>query len=470
MRWSTALFPPFACSHSMLNLQHSCNNAIFFLLHYGRLNRMSSSPISAVELDIQTQEWEIRYRKLEELVAEREKTSDDNNVADEDFISRSMIVTAGRLGTLQLQTSSMGQAMYQHVQRKLCTDAVQRHHDKILQSMAKRSPDASAVIAAPSPATHDVDAFFEEYPECMRENWMEEDSDDEEGSDGDEVQVLTAIENKAQGVAKKIKSGPQQQQLSSQHQQSKMVQKKPESAPQRPISARGRQSAVTGAANMPSAPNPPSSRSNNPYQNVSRSDPAARARPGRPSGMTQAQEENFQYTPPSQADTVSHTWDNRNTLGSAPAMNYHHNNPYHQQQVQVRSQQPQHHQQAPVPSNPYGGRQVPQYGSSNNDHSWEDHRNQQNPFFTAREVAQGQAGDDVAPPPSRDHGAGMYGSASYHHPEDPSSLTTARGGGPNIPDSLRRKFQVPKRVSEVSDNIFVGHSLCLFPSISTQCC
>ena len=115
---------------------------------------------------------------------------------------------------------------------------------------------------------------------------------------------------------------------------------------------------------------------------------------------------------------------------------------------------------------------------NNNNDAWTDHRNQYNPFQTAREVAQVEQNHPHRNPYSSSHNTSrhpprpspgttaqqpqqqrwqqeqhhQYGYADQNYHEN--NISTAEGihsgavvvgGGPFIPDSLKRKFQPPKK-------------------------
>lgn len=125
-------------------------------------------------------------------------------------------------------------------------------------------------------------------------------------------------------------------------------------------------------------------------------------------------------------------------------------NPYLQQQnthaPQPPPRQPQYQQQ-PGGTRHNAWEQQQQQQQSNNSAAWDSFHSQQNPFQTAREFA--QVGGDSGP---SYHQGNDYQSmnqqqqqynpyAKQQPPQEPQQQIRA----PNIPDSLKRKFQPPKR-------------------------
>jgi fidgetin-like protein 1 len=403
---------------------------------------MSTSPKSTTDIDVQVEEWEIRYRKLEESL-------DEGAQNDASFLVRSMIASAGRLGSLQLQTDPVGQALYEHVQHEISNDVLQRRRDAVLQKMAQNIP-VTSVSTHPSPQTYDVDAFFDEYPECMRKDLADDCDEDESSSSEDEVQDITP-----QGREPKRQMQPGQMQP--QHHRSMQGSGPPVN---RPGSARGRLANDT-ISSIAAATPPVTSSRNNPYQKVTRLN--ERSPPG-----------NFEYNPPPQEEAIKSSWDNQHVGRSVPPPSL---NPYSYPQEQPY----QTHPRPPPNSHPSSAEGPPSRGSeqrnntvSTNLGSWEQHANyQQNPFFTAREVAQGMAGDPNdkgAGQRSRDSfmGASSASSNRYCGPPLRQAMDEPRGGGPSIPDSLRRKFQPPKRMLDSSEvSLGVETSLRMLYALSS---
>lgn len=379
----------------------------------------------STDLDVQVEEWELRYLQLEESL-------DKETEHEVSFIARSMITTVGRLGSLQLLTDPIGQALYEHVQQELSNNAVQHRQDILLQKMAQAIPDTT-VIARPSPATHDVDAFFDEYPECMRLDWMGTSDEDEwssssrssSRSDEDPVQDVTPKEPVPKRPKQPLHPFPSQ----------------PSGDPvQRPASARGRLVHDSLPSTAPPVTMAPSR--TNPYETVARS--KAKSPPS-----------SFQYTPPTQTETRPTSRDHPNGARSLPPL-ARNQNPFQQQPLQQQQvyQRPLSHYNDPsvVPAGP-PSRGTSQWNTnvSNNRDSWEDHtHHQQNPFLTAREVKQGMVGSDpyetVPDQRSWDTTASSGYANQYAPPMGPTAEVSR--GGPSIPDSLRRKFQPPKRMAE----------------------
>jgi len=501
---------------------------------------MSISPTSTQDLDVHVEEWEIRYRKLEEslLLRENDQTTNDNRKQsndgintpnyhhhdhyEESFVAQSMITMAGRLGSLQLQaTDSMGQAMCDYVQNELLRgDAIQRRQDVILQKMASKITTRGSVVAIhdggngngssnyttttyPSPSTCDVDAFFEEYPECAQcqdydTSWNDDDESSDDDNDDNENEKESRgnnnhrIEPKAMSskepTSKKLKTrvedvvvteGEKDQPSSSFH--------------ERPMSARGRKS-------METVPPPPSSSSssmmtasnmsrasNNPYQNVARSklpSSSLQQEHHRQQQQQQQRQPQFHYPPPPQTAAVgaatSSAWDNHDAGADLP-MNRNSNHSKHSQH-----RQPSHHQplsstadRSSAPHHPQGStsRVGPFHQKTSHGRSdpWEDSQisRASHPsvpgFCSAKELAQGgmvgnskdsTSWDHHSPSPREIRTTVTTSSRSTSNdycysyvppPESgipPNDVQPRQGGGPSIPDSLRRKFQPPKRIGD----------------------
>lgn len=245
-------------------------------------------------------------------------------------------------------------------------------------------------------------------------------------------------------------------------------------------------------SSMPPPPPPP------PSIDLHGNNGASSSRPPSRSGLENNRPNNnntFSYTPASQ-DTVSST--NRNGGGQATTTTHRQQPDQHmapppppapsttnwgQTQPPVTrnpyapaSRQQQHPQQAPMYYPPSSNAATHAVSAvQNNQAAWDNHRHQQqNPFQTAREMADaGQLSvrnnhnrpeQPPAPQPSRSTAATRqwgqppqqqqhpsdYG-YSYHQENNNGYLEDDGGGsvvpsGPNIPESLKRKFQPPKRV------------------------
>jgi hypothetical protein len=88
--------------------------------------------------------------------------------------------------------------------------------------------------------------------------------------------------------------------------------------------------------------------------------------------------------------------------------------------------------------------------NNNNSYSWDDFRSQQNPFQTARELAQAAGGGGVGGGENNDSPQGSdYRSMNQQHQHNPYARPpqpeSQQFRPQSIPDSLKRKFQPPKR-------------------------
>ncbi|KAL3944615.1 MAG: hypothetical protein SGBAC_001327 [Bacillariaceae sp.] len=261
----------------------------------------------------------------------------------------------------------------------------------------QKSPESREVSSL------DLDAFFEEYPECMKVLPVTDSADDSDSDDSDVVEVISAPRPRKNS---KLANPNQEPGFPSTQPQKNSNQNSNMAALQQQQQQQNR--AIS-----------------NPYQNRVHPNNGNSRFDARfnPYAKSAAQSSAFVYTQDGQDQS------NIEARNNAPNR-------------QLR----QHHQQQPHI-----------YGNPIANCSWDNHQQQQNPFQTAREIAHSHEDqNDVqnhAPPPSNE------GWNNYHDPNhryaSPHNAypPVAEEGeplarrGPSIPDSLKRKFQPPKRVA-----------------------
>jgi hypothetical protein len=314
------------------------------------------------------EEWLLKYGQ----VKERLKNDENDESKAHELLSAAIAARAGFAGGLQcalMEETGNVEALtelWNHTLWEIDRDAAAQVGP--LVSLAKASSDCklSADVVDEEVAGADVDAFFDDYPECVRENWDESDTDEDESDE--EIQQVQPYSKKmaaASEPSRRSESYPQHQDMDV------VVVEKVQPAPtdHNPLY----QQAPTARAGAP----------RNPYMQQNRDDIAA--------------------------------------------------NPLH----------PKQH-----PANG-GKRDTRGQNSSNNAASWDDFRSQQNPFQTAREYARISAenepqGNERQPQPSYPQ------HNPYNKPPEAQEPQQQQIGGPHIPESLKRKFQPPKR-NEVSE-------------------
>jgi hypothetical protein len=214
-----------------------------------------------------------------------------------------------------------------------------------------------------------IDAFFDDYPKCVRQDWEDSESDE---SDDDEERV--------QPQSKKMATAPASDERSA-----------------LPSTQQRSDLAVVVEKVQPSQAE----------SHFSYTEPAPMAAPQNPYGQ---QQPTFQAAPP------------------PPLM--------HQQQRQ---------QQQTVSS------RYNTWEQNSNNASWDDFRSQQNPFQTARELAQVGGDNNNSQQQGNDYRSMNQQQQQQHHnpyARQPQQQEPQHIRAPNIPDSLKRKFQPPKRGAE----------------------
>lgn len=397
------------------------------------------------------EEWLARYRDVTNSL-EAAATDDDQHAAL--LYAASLAVRAGRQGALQCaqleskEDLTIGQLL-EHTRREMDEEASTSIQLKLVKKLASSrlevvdvDDDDSLLQQQDVDVDADVDAFFDEYPECIRSDWnqisqqVESDDDDDEDENDSPPKAAPAMKDRRL-------SPPSHEYVESKN------------AP--PL----RESTSASYKNQSSSPTLPTPIVRNPYQQQQQQQtPQSHAPPRNPYANKTREDTNnqFSYTqasqpgrppsnpPPAASRPSSSSWDNHPSSAGFGAGSGGNSVP--------------HHRNPPPPS------------VSNNHSSWEDHRNQQNPFQTAREFAQAGGGADEAKDgtnhrrraqdkqqqqaPQQNSGQDQRGPNTtnpYQNPysqRPPSYAEDANegppmAGGPSIPPSLTRKFQPPKR-------------------------
>ena len=398
----------------------------------------------------ENEEWIARYRKLQNSL-EQIKTNDESNHNDW-LVAATLVTRAGRLGMLQCATRDQGENtpsienLLDQTKHEMDLDAASPKELLLLERLA------AAAAAAPQNnhldvqsqtsnvkedicTAVDVDAFFEEYPECVKPSWdnRSEEVMDSSSDDDSETEVVeqrprkdTKEESHPQQVIDVDESSNNRQRPHSLNPLAQ-AQQQQQQQQQRPPSSSGRTQ-------------PRNPIVNNPYGNTRTQVP-----PRNPYQTTQ-HSNSFSYTPSTQPKADQSSSDNHNLLQNKNNNKNKNNN------------MPRGNQRYRPPSS-YNA-------SSLNRSSWEEHQNQQNPFQTARELAQIEEptnkndNNNSRNQERQDSGNWNQGQSNpYQNPYSRNNGTirndtvdeeaTHVRGGPSIPQSLQRKFQVPMRNNEV---------------------
>ena len=325
----------------------------------------------------QHEEWHSLYRKA--------------LLNGDDSVSFQLITRAGRIGTLQCAALSTKdnshsiQALLRHTQEEMDVDA--GTSSRSLFRQLERNITSVPSKEKPTSATQlDVDAFFEEYPECQKQNW--DDKDYQESSDDESEEEDENL----------IKSRP--------NKDAKIMQSDP-FIPQQTINAQGNRLA-------------------NPYHKAQTKHPVG---PQRAVDLTRESNDAFRYTPASQQQSQER----------APPLGHQFHPTNSGRNTLPDKRQAHRNTNYVAPSTNTG-----QYSS------WENHQNHQNPFQTAREMAQIEEPSNNDQKSSWNEQKVNNNRNPYVAHQPPSAEDTIIRGGPSIPESLKRKFQPPKRVGESS--------------------
>jgi hypothetical protein len=396
-----------------------------------------------------SEEWLARYRDVTNSL---EAAADDDQHAAL-FHAAALAVRAGRQGALQCaqlenkEDLTIGQLL-EHTQREMDQEVATSIQLKLVEKLAFSrvevvdvDNDDSLLQQQHQDVDVDVDAFFDEYPECIRSDWdkisqqVESDDDDDEDENDSPPKAAPAIKDRrlsppSHGYIESKNNAPPLGECTSasyKNQSSNPTSKNP--IPRNPYQQQQQ--------------TPQHAPPRNPYANASREDTnnqfsyTQASQPGRPPSAST----------PGASRPSSSSWDDHPSSAGFGAGSGGNSVPYH--------------------------RNPPPPSVSNNHSSWEDHRNQQNPFQTAREFAQAGGGADQAkddgtstnhrrraqdkqqeaPQQNSRHDQRGPNANPYQNPysqQAPSYAENANegppmAGGMSIPKSLTRKFQPPKR-------------------------
>lgn len=350
---------------------------------------MSSSSQKDVSYDELSSLYEaclLDYRKVSETPKENRNNAD--------FCRQSLQARVELLGAVQCAAMEAGpdnrylaQALLEQTTRDLDQDAASPEQVQALETLLPKM-DAQVKRLPLQKVQVDVDSFFQVYPECKR-------VDDSDESDSD------SSEDEEEGSATRHRK------------------KKPTVA------------AIGGAKNdangrpVPTAPS-------NPYASKKNSD-------ARGQGATSNQSA-IDLTEDSAEATSAYD----PSFNPAPA---HYHPPNYQQPQRsappVQQQSWEGQQRMPPPAQQsWAGQQPQPRMAPSAQQAWEDHNRKQNPFQTAREFAfAGDQANSNDPAPQQAMGYNPY---AQQQPNSPPPEQ------PIIRDSLKRKFQPPKRVAATS--------------------
>lgn len=475
----------------------------------------------------QNEEWIIRLQNLKE--EEEESLKGTNGVLLRDPATKAhlaatrTILHTARLANLQCasfayreqgserKASLKTDKLFLHVQEAF--DIEQEHHQSILDSILPETVDESSQKQKPETnvsqsfptddnlcTSIEVDAFFEEYPECGRtaqetidyysESDTDSDSDEEEKhhaksrrrerrtqSSQDIVSTTVDLieaasepletQPDAQNKAQRDKTQSHLQELKTQtpafkdnqpetlNQQGKNLQAKP-------LSANNNHGNIDSSSSA-SIKNPYSNRnSSHVHGSGTAIDPSSSATNN--DGMNNNYNNHDTAHRPNIMGSnrvVSQGIKRQNSFPSDNQRNTERSNASNAQQSQIAAN-PYHRNRPQTTNQGYSRNNFHGREDSNSNDAWRDHRNQTNPFQTAREVALAEEnhphrdpyrhrGGDTRPRPQHSYnnpyghdfqGPNSNPSDNYQNDDnDPAPI----GGGPYIPESLKRKFQRPKR-------------------------
>jgi hypothetical protein len=236
---------------------------------------MTMTTTTPIDYATQNEEWLAQYRHVQDSL--------DDDAGDVAF---ALVTRAGRLGALQCALDgdnddedhettlpSMIRTFLEQTQHEMDCDAASAQQLELLELLA---PQAATTTTTKTTTTSqnaasqttsctdvDVDAFFEEYPECTRSDWDQvcnnEVSDSEEDSDEEEVRprkdARSSSRDDSRATIDLISNNPRQPLQQALHQQH---QPQPQQHPPAATHARG---------NSVNPPRPSSVPISNPYQN-----------------------------------------------------------------------------------------------------------------------------------------------------------------------------------------------------------
>jgi hypothetical protein len=379
----------------------------------------------------------LKYRKVLEKF-ESNQNQQDENVLNK-LTAAAVAARTARIGALQcalqdasssnMEMGALGQLM-EHVQVEMERDATSIEQMKALDAMIPKL-NKNVPRLALQPVQVDVDAFFEDYPECIPPDWNQAESESED--EGDSYR-------KSQDSSRRTK---QHDDTSSRQVKVAAQQAHAQDAPQQ------RPTCAAAQIQRPTTARP------NPY--ATKPKVAAVAAAPAPIDLT------TQHNAPNQQPAFHH---------SHQQQNQHRHQPPPRPPPQKYAPPPPTSYQRPMPplrNNPADSRQT----------AWDDHCTSNNPFQTAREYARADDGgggkknqdqynnnnynrggdaqvsnpypQQVPPPqqqqPYRPQAPVGGGGGGYNNPYARAGSENPAPEQPLIRESLKRKFVLPKRGS-----------------------
>ncbi|KAG7363986.1 cell division cycle protein 48 [Nitzschia inconspicua] len=507
----------------------------------------NNNPLLPIDYASQNEEWMLIYDRLEEQLAalhERDITGNDNDAEEtttetcEEIANLESMLLAARIGRLTNITCAMMDSNASQGKNNTNRNALKQYLIKTQQEFdtlpeqpliklltMKSNKDQSNdndninMMESTNPLEEEdlttelqVDAFFEEYPECMRSDYGiggcndsdtdNDDNDDDVSCDSSSDRTKASSQGKpptkSQRLEKKPKSMPTSQQNESANASI------PPARPNLPSPLPKQPTAIIDLVDENVTIWPVSEQNDSLQSSLQNSFEQPISRPPTRDGTENNRPNTFNYTPASQ-DTMATAigLESTKTVDQQPSQtqwkpqpNTNNNLP---PSTGLSTNWGQTHQgttTAPTKAtaNPYATKRpqaltysqipppcsVPPSASSiHNQTAWANHCHQQNPFQTAREMADAehnsfrntnhpqepmtsqhhalpgntqprssmrQWGQQPTPPqPPTDYGFSYQG-----HGEQPED--SVANSGPHIPESLKRKFQPPKRLANNNTN------------------
>ena len=466
----------------------------------------------------QNEEWIIRLQNLKEEEEESLQESQTDPATKAHSAATRTILHTARLANFQCasfayrEQDSRGKAcletdrLFLHVQQAF--DIENDHHQSILdnilpdpidESSQKQKLETNASQSVPADdivcTSIEVDAFFEDYPECGRvaqatSSYFDEsdtggDSDDEKNhqvkppqrkrrtQSSQEIASMTV--DLVEAASEPLETQPDKsvQNTAQPPEQEPKAQTQSKIRKAKPLSANNNHGNINSSSSAPIK---------NPYSSQV---PNGNAQPS--SSIPPSHDSNTAIDLSSSTtnnDNITNSFNNKtivnrqNTVESNSAISQGANRPsaFPSNNIQRNDEwsNPNNTQRRQINSNPYH-RNKPQTANqgynrshfhgredSNSNDAWRDHRNQTNPFQTAREVALAEENHPHRDPYRQRGGENRSRSQqSYNNPygrdfqgqnnnpsdnyQDDDNAPAPTGGGPYIPESLKRKFQRPKR-------------------------
>lgn len=412
----------------------------------------SGTAVSQADHAVLYEDWLLKYRKVTDRFDEDSKRNqqkeDGENVLLGKLTAEAVAVRAGRMGDLQCAVKDAKaddvdavRKLMNQVQMQVERDATSVEQMKALDTMipkfggTQRLPLQSVEV--------DVDGFFEEFPECVRSDWNDPESESEDDDDEDDDDRKERDSKRKKRPRSADTNRQQDVPPPPQPETREMPQQRPTTAARpNPYAARPRQETANlqqqnaNQYNTVDLSTTTTNRQNVPTQtppfHQSYPDPQSR-----PVDLTTTTT-NHQNVPPPQTQPFRQSYPRP---GPGPPPSAH----------QRRAPPP------PPPPNPsmQGSRQA-----------WDDHQSK-NPFQSAREYAWAEDGaqkkeNKGAPtnPQQHQYRQPPQQHQQQHQPQPPGGYhnpyaNTAPGmdhnnnnpppDQPIIRDSLKRKFQIPKR-------------------------